>query len=200
VQLLSLSVMFDDDHALADAGLAFVGVLSERLGLVDLAEEFVDMCPFPEGRVATLSHAMVTGAGCIGDTGLLRSASTAEVLSHFVLAPSTLRTLLRGFDFGHVRQLDRLAALLLARAWAMGAGPGGAPMTIDVNSTICKVHGQAQARRLVWLQEGPRLPPAASDESRDRRGASRPVPEGLGGIRRRVRSASYARSSEASGA
>ncbi len=137
-----LSVMFDDDHAVADAGLALVGVLSEKLGLVELVDEVVEIRPFPGRRVATLVHAMVAGAQCIDDADLLRSASTAEVLGHRVMAPSTLGTFLRKFDFGHVRQLDRLAELLLARAWAMGAGPSSAPMTIDVDSTICEVHGK----------------------------------------------------------
>ena len=137
-----LSVMFDDDHAVADAGLALVGVLSEKLGLVELAEEVVDVRPFPGRRVATLVHAMVAGADCTDDADLLRSASTAEVLGHRVMAPSTLGTFLRRFDFGHVRQLDRLAEALLARAWAIGAGPDGSAMTIDLDSTICEVHGK----------------------------------------------------------
>jgi len=38
--------------------------------------------------------------------------------------------------FGHVRQLDRLSGELLTRAWSLGAGPGGEPMTIDIDSTI----------------------------------------------------------------
>ena len=38
-----LSVMFDDDHAVANAGLALVGVLSEKLGLEQLAEETVSI-------------------------------------------------------------------------------------------------------------------------------------------------------------
>jgi hypothetical protein len=29
----------------------------------------------------------------------------------------------------------------MAKAWAAGAGPGDAPMTIDVDSTVCEVHG-----------------------------------------------------------
>jgi hypothetical protein len=57
------------------------------------------------------------------------------------MAPSTLGTFLRCFTFGHVRQLDRAAERLLGRAWAAGAGPGEQPMTIDVDSTICEVHG-----------------------------------------------------------
>ena len=137
-----LSVIFYDDHAVADAGLALIGVLSEKLRLVDLAEELVDVRPFPGRRIATLVHAMVGGADCIDEADLLCCASTAEVLGHRVMAPSTLRTFLRSLDFGHVGQLDRLAEALLARAWAMGAGPGAGPMTIDLDSTVCEVHGR----------------------------------------------------------
>ena len=133
--------MFDDDHAVADAGLVLVGVLSEILGLEVLAEELVDVHPFPGRRVATLVHAMVAGAQCIDDADVLRSGSTAEVLAHKVMAPSTLGTFLRAFSFGHVRQLDKVSETMLTRAWSLGAGPGGEPMTIDVDSTICPVYG-----------------------------------------------------------
>ena len=136
-----LAVAFDDDHAVANAGLALVGVLSERLGLEELAEEAISIVPFPGRRVATLVHALVAGASCIDDADVLRAGSTASVLSHRVMAPSTLGTFLRSFTFGHVRQLDRVSELLLARAWSLGAGPGDRAMTIDVDSTICEVFG-----------------------------------------------------------
>ena len=139
-----LSVTFDDPRAVADAGLALVGVLSETLGLEQLADQLVDVGPFPGRRVATLVHAMVAGAACIDDVDVLRSGSTAEVLAHKVMAPSTLGTFLRRFTFGHVRQLDRLAEVLLSRAWGLGAGPGDAPMTMDLDSTVCEVHGKAK--------------------------------------------------------
>ena len=35
----------------------------------------------------------------------------------------------------------RTAGKLLARAWAAGAGPGDAPFTIDLDSTICEQSG-----------------------------------------------------------
>jgi Transposase DDE domain group 1 len=72
---------------------------------------------------------------------VLRTGATAAVLGHRVMAPSTLGTFLRAFTFGHVRQLDRLTEQLLTRAWAAGAGPGDGPMTIDLDSTVCEVHG-----------------------------------------------------------
>ena len=46
--------------------------------------------------------------------------------------------------WGHVRQLDRVSRELLARAWAAGAGPGDAPFTIDLDSTICETYGLAK--------------------------------------------------------
>ena len=45
---------------------------------------------------------------------------------------------------GPVRQLDRVSRELLARAWAAGAGPGDAPFTIDLDSTICETYGLAK--------------------------------------------------------
>jgi hypothetical protein len=57
------------------------------------------------------------------------------------MAPSTCGTFLRAFTFGHVRQLDAWSEHALSAAWAAGAGPGGAPMTIDIDSTICETHG-----------------------------------------------------------
>jgi hypothetical protein len=58
------------------------------------------------------------------------------------MAPSTLGTFLRAFTFGHVRQLDKVAGETLRRAWHFGAGPGATAVTIDVDSTICEVHGK----------------------------------------------------------
>ena len=46
------------------------------------------------------------------------------------------------FTFGHVRQLDSFSEQMLAQAWDFGAGPGDAPMTIDIDSTIQQVYGK----------------------------------------------------------
>ena len=60
------------------------------------------------------------------------------------MAPSTLGTFLRTFTFGHVRQLDRVLAEALCRAWSLGAGPGSDRVVVDLDSTICPVCGQAK--------------------------------------------------------
>ena len=87
---------------------------------------------------------MLAGGDCIGDADVLRCGATSQVLGHRVMAPSTLGTFLRAFTFGHVRQLDRLTEQVLARAWTAGAGPGDGPMTMDLDSTDCEVHGHAK--------------------------------------------------------
>ena len=142
-----LAVTFDDDRAVAGAGLALAATLSERLGTYGLANEIIDLGgrpghALPGRKVLTLVHAMVAGAECIDDCDVLRSGSTGNVLGHGVMAPSTLGTFLRAFTFGHVRQLDRLSEELLSRAWSFGAGPGEDPMTIDIDSTIQRVYGK----------------------------------------------------------
>ena len=127
--------------------------LAERLGIEALVDQLVDLGDrpghhLPGRKVLTLVHAMVAGGDCIDDADVLRTGSTAAVLGHRVVAPSTLGTFLRSFTFGHVRQLDRGTEQLLGRAYRRrrpwreaGAGPGVKPMTIDVDSTICEVHG-----------------------------------------------------------
>jgi Transposase DDE domain group 1 len=72
---------------------------------------------------------------------VLRSGQTRAVLSHRVLAPSTLGTFLRAFTFGHVRQLDKVLADCLTRAWAAGAGPGEERLVVDVDSFVGEVYG-----------------------------------------------------------
>ena len=142
----SLVVAFDDTHAVANAGLLLPATLAERLGIEAAVDQLVDLggrpgAHRPGRKVLTLIHAIIAGADCIDHADVLRTGSTAQVLGHRVMAPSTLGTFLRAFTFGHVRQLDRVAETLMGRAWAAGAGPGDGPMTIDLDSTICQVHG-----------------------------------------------------------
>ena len=120
--------------------------LAERLGIEQLTDEFVDLgdrpgAARPGRKLLTLVHALLAGGDCIDDVEALRAGSTGAVLGHRVMAASTVGTWLRSFTFGHVRQLDRVLGELLRRAWVAGAGPSDGPLTVDVDSTICEVHG-----------------------------------------------------------
>ena len=89
----------------------------------------------------TLVASALAGGDCIDDADVLRTGRTAGAIGCVVKAPSTLGTFLRSFRWGQVRQLDRVSRELLARAWQAGAGPGDAPFTIDLDSTICETYG-----------------------------------------------------------
>jgi hypothetical protein len=144
-----VDVMFDDEHAVADAGLVLPATLAQHLELRMLIDECVDLGD-AVGRAnvghkaMTLVHSVLAGGDCIDDADALRAGDAEAVLGHGVLAPSTLGTFLRSFTWAHSRQLDRVSGELLTRAWAAGAGPGEGPVTIDVDSTICETFGLAK--------------------------------------------------------
>src|SRR3954467_7187135 len=146
VGLDGVAVCFDDERAVADAGIVVVGTLARRLGIEAVVDERVvlgeRMGAGNEGaKVMTLISAMALGADCIDDCDLLRSGRTADVLGHRVMAPSTLGTFLRAFTFGHVRQLDRVLGETLQRAWQAGAGPGDGRLVVDVDSFVGEAFG-----------------------------------------------------------
>jgi hypothetical protein len=124
--------------------LILPATLGRRLGLEQATDALVGVGYRPGRKAATVVHAILAGADCIDDLDILRTGATQRVLGHTAMAPSTVGTWLRSMTFGHVRQLDRLAETLLGRAWAAGAGPGDAAMTIDLDSTVCQVHGYAK--------------------------------------------------------
>jgi hypothetical protein len=139
-------VVFDDERVVANAGVMLPAVLADRLGIAGVVDRTVDLgeragAANPGRKVMTLMSAMLLGGDCIDDCDVLRSGQTRAVLGHGVSAPSTLGTFLRAFTFGHVRQLDRVLAVCLARAWAAGAGPGNQRLVVDVDSFVGEVYG-----------------------------------------------------------
>ncbi len=144
--LKSINVAFDDPNLVANAGLLLVSSLSQSLSLEKLIDEKVSLSGSvgganPGRKILTLVHAMAAGANYIGHVDMLRAGSSEAVLGHKVMAPSTIGTFLRSFSFGHIRQLDSVSDAALSRAWAMGVGPGDNRLVIDIDSTICEVHG-----------------------------------------------------------
>lgn len=139
-------VVFDEPGLVANAGLMVVATLMIRLGLQRLIDQTVRLAGRVGGansgaKFLTLVAMLVAGGSHIDHADMLRAGDTRRVLPFRVAAPSTLGTFLRAFTFGHVRQLDRVIAEALCRAWTLGAGPGNDRLVIDVDSTICEVFG-----------------------------------------------------------
>ena len=144
-----LDTAFDDDRLVADAGLLLPATLAHHLGLKELVDEHLDLGRKPGAanagdKLLTLVMSALAGGDCIDDADALRAGGTGRVLGFTTKAASTLGTFLRGFRWGHVRQLDRVSRELLGRAWDAGAGPGSEPLTIDLDSTICETYGLAK--------------------------------------------------------
>ena len=144
-----IRIVFDDHRLVANAGLLLPATLARHLGLGELVDHYLDLGDAPGrantgDKIMTLVASALAGGDCIDDANALRAGGTARALGSAVKASSTLGTFLRSFRWGHVRQLDRVSRELLARAWQAGAGPGEAPFTIDLDSTICETYGLAK--------------------------------------------------------
>lgn len=144
-----IEVTFDDETLVADAGLIVPATLMVRLGLEALINQTVRLVgrvggAGPGRKVLTLVAAILAGGSHIDHANKLGAGATGAVLPFRVMAPSTLGTFLRAFTFGHIRQFDAVIAETIRRAWSAGAGPGNEAVTIDLDSTICEVHGKAK--------------------------------------------------------
>jgi hypothetical protein len=141
--------VFDDRNLVSCAGLVPVMALADRAELTALAGAHLSV-PGAAGvaagaKVSTLVAGMVAGADSVSDMDVLRHGAMPRLFGG-VRAPSTLGTFLRAFRFGHVRQLDAVAARVLAglarHAPIIGAGE---PVTyLDIDDTIRATFGYAK--------------------------------------------------------
>src|SRR3954447_24789756 len=143
---VAIDAVFDEGNLVSCAGLAPVMALGERAGLSEvLAEHLSVSSPNAPTKITSLLAGMVAGADSIEDMDLLRHGAMDRLFED-VRAPSTVGTFLRAFTFGHVRQLDAVAARLLA---ALAALPGGSALLpgadqvayVDIDDTIRATHG-----------------------------------------------------------
>jgi Transposase DDE domain group 1 len=141
----AVSVSFDDPNLVASAGLVPVLELARRCGLHEVVGQRVSVGANASLKVAALVAGMVAGADSIADMDVLRHGGMAQLFEG-VRAPSTLGTFLRSFTFGHVRQLDSVAAELLARLAASTPllPAAGTLAFVDLDDTVRQTYGHAQ--------------------------------------------------------
>jgi hypothetical protein len=145
----ALSATFDDPNLVSVAGLAPVVALAQDCRLGDLVAEKVTLTAKggvnAQLKVPALVAGMVAGADSIADMDLLRHGGMDRLFAG-IRAPSTLGTFLRSFTFGHVRQLDSVAASFLTALAAAGPLlPGAGQVTyLDLDDTMRETHGYAK--------------------------------------------------------
>ena len=144
--LSSMSVAFDDPNLVSSAGLVPVLGLAQRCGLQDVAADALTV-PSPNAavKVAAVVAGMVAGADAIDDLDRLRHGGMARLFTG-IRAPSTLGTFLRSFTFGHVRQLDKVAATVLVNVAGHTPLLGDVDRVclVDVDDTVKQTYGYAK--------------------------------------------------------
>jgi hypothetical protein len=145
----AVSVRFDDPNLVSCAGLAPVMALAARCGLAALLADRLRIAAEgganATGKVLAVVAGMVCGADSISDMDLLRHGGMPRLFTD-VRAPSTLGVFLRCFTFGHVRQLDAVAARLLARLTRAAPILAGADRVafLDLDDTVRRTYGYAK--------------------------------------------------------
>jgi hypothetical protein len=140
---------FDDPNLVSCAGLVPIMALARRCGLAVLLADRLTIAAKGGAngalKILAVIAGMVCGADSIDDMDLLRHGGMARLFAE-VRAPSTLGTFLRLFTFGHVRQLDAVAAGLLARlAAATPVLPDAEQVVlVDIDDTVRQTYGYAK--------------------------------------------------------
>jgi Transposase DDE domain group 1 len=145
----ALSATFDDSNLVSAGGLAPVIALAADCCLGELVADKLTLKTAggvnAALKVPALVAGMVAGADSIDDMDLLRHGGMDRLFAG-IRAPSTLGTFLRSFTFGHVRQLDSVAAaFLIALASSTPLLPGAEQVTyVDLDDTMRETHGYAK--------------------------------------------------------
>ena len=144
--LSQVSAVFDDPNLVSCGGLAPVVALAQRCGLAELVADKLTLTAKGSAnahlKVPALIAGMIAGADSIDDMDLLRHGGMDRLFTG-IHAPSTFGTFLRTFTFGHVRQLDSIAASLLTELAAQTPLLAGADQVtwVDVDDTIRATYG-----------------------------------------------------------
>jgi len=143
------SAVFDEPNLVSHAGLVPAMGLASRAGLIELANRHLTVPGGPGHaaglKVSALVGGMIAGADSISDMALLRYGAMPSLFSG-VRAPSTLGTFLRAFRFGHVRQLDAVAARFLTGLTQQAPLlPATTEVTfVDIDDTVRSTYGYAK--------------------------------------------------------
>jgi len=123
--------------------------LASRAGLIELAERHLTVPGGPGHaaglKVSALVGDMVAGADSISDMAVLRHGAMPRLFAG-VRAHSALGTFLRAFRFGHVRQLDAVAARFLTGLTGQAPLlPATTEVTfVDIDDTVRSTYGYAK--------------------------------------------------------
>jgi hypothetical protein len=89
----------------------------------------------------TLVEVLLAGGDFLSDRRLLEGATERLRGEHAFPSHTTLFRFLADADLGRAQKAAAVNRTMLARAWAMGAGPDGGLITIDPDATLVDTYG-----------------------------------------------------------
>ena len=134
------------DEVTGVAGVVLWGPLLDRLNLVGVADDRRLRPIGPGGFTGgecyrTLIEVLLAGGDFLSDRSLLAGATQRLRGDHVLPSHTTLWRFCAGADLGRVSKAAAVNRTVLARAWAMGAGPTGGLVTIDPDATMVTTYG-----------------------------------------------------------
>jgi len=135
-----------DEDLTGVAGAALWGPLLDRLNLVGVADDR-ELRPIGPGGYTggecyrTLVEVLLAGGEFLSDRSLLEGATERLRGAHAFPSHTTLFRFCAGADLGRVQKAAAVNRTMLARGWALGAGPAGGMVTIDPDATLVDTYG-----------------------------------------------------------
>jgi hypothetical protein len=143
-----VAVQASEENVTGVAGIALVGELLDRLGLVEVADR-CNLRPIGPGGYSggecyrPIVELQLAGGDFLSDVSLLFDEATRRLRgSHALPSHTTLFRFLAGADLGRVMRCQAVNRDLLRRAWAMGAAPAPGRLTIDPDATYVDTYGK----------------------------------------------------------
>ncbi len=145
-QAARVKVEVADEDVTGVAGAALWGPLLDRLNVVDVADARGLRSIGPGGYTGgecyrTLVEVLLAGGEFLSDRSLLEGATEQLRGQHAFPSHTTLFRFCAGADLGRAQKAAAVNRTMLARAWALGAGPTGGVVTIDPDATLVDTYG-----------------------------------------------------------
>lgn len=145
-EVAPVKVSVTDGDVTGVAGVALWGPMLDRLNLVDAADARRLRPIGPGGYTGgecyrTVVEVLLAGGDFLSDRSLLEGATEQLRGGHAFPSHTTLFRFCAGADLGRAQKAAAVNRTMLARAWAMGAGPTGGVITIDPDATLVDTYG-----------------------------------------------------------
>ena len=145
-EVAPVRVTVTEDEVTGVAGVALWGPLLDRLNVVAEADRRA-LRPIGPGGYSggecyrAVVEVLLAGGDFLSDRSLLDGATQQLRGAHRLPSHTTLWRFVAAADLGRAAKAAAVNRTMLARAWALGAGPEGGMVTVDPDATLVATYG-----------------------------------------------------------